>query len=259
MRRLLLLLAAMALVVAACGDDDASGGPQALADACTLGETDGDLNLYNWTDYIPTGSIAEDAEVVDMLAAFEEDFGVNVVLTEYDSNETMLAQIEAGVGYDLVVPSDYMVSIMKDAGLLVRLNQDAIPNMSNIADEFTALPYDSGNQYSAPYQWGTTGIGYLYDAIDYENGVSWGVIFDPDLADPNTGFRKLVRPSPKFHDRVVVIKSTLLIQELIVIPLRRVSHRLIRIASRQRVFVALVRRIHCGEFGGIVAWRFVFR
>ena len=192
MRRLLLLLAAMALVVAACGDDDASGGPQALADACTLGETDGDLNLYNWTDYIPTGSIAEDAEVVDMLAAFEEDFGVNVVLTEYDSNETMLAQIEAGVGYDVVVPSDYMVSIMRGADLLIKFNPDTVPNLSNIAAEFTELPYDPGNQFSAPYQWGTTGIGYAYGSIDDENGVSWGVIFDPGQADVNTGFISLL-------------------------------------------------------------------
>ena len=192
MRRLLLLLAAMALVVAACGDDDASGGPQALADACTLGETDGDLNLYNWTDYIPTGSIAEDAEVVDMLATFEEDFGVNVVLTEYDSNETMLAQIEAGVGYDVIVPSDYMVSIMRGADLLIKFNPDTVPNLSNIAAEFTDLPYDPGNQFSAPYQWGTTGIGYAYGSIDDENGVSWGVIFDPDQADVNTGFISLL-------------------------------------------------------------------
>ncbi|MEE9297635.1 MAG: spermidine/putrescine ABC transporter substrate-binding protein [Acidimicrobiia bacterium] len=192
MRRLLMLLAAMALVVAACGDDDASGGPQALADACTLGETDGDLNLYNWTEYIPTGSLATDAEVTDMLAAFEEEFGVSVVLTEYDSNETMLAQIEAGVGYDVVVPSDYMVSIMKGADLLIKFNPDTVPNLSNIAAEFTALPYDPGNQYSAPYQWGTTGIGYKYGSIDDENGVSWGVIFDPEQADPNTGFISLL-------------------------------------------------------------------
>ena len=191
MRRLLMVILALALVVAACGDDDSSGA-EALSEACELGETDGDLNLYNWTEYIPTGSVAEEAEVTDLLAVFEDEFGVDVVLTEYDSNETMLAQIEAGVGYDLVVPSDYMVSIMKDAGLLVKLNQSAIPNMSNIADEFTDLPYDSGNQYSAPYQWGTTGIGYLYGAIDDENGVSWGVIFDPDQADVNTGFISLL-------------------------------------------------------------------
>lgn len=199
----------MSLVVAACGDstsDTTAGssdepvatteappeGAQAMADACSLGEVDGDLNLYNWTEYIPTGSIAEEAEVTDLLAAFEEETGAEVVLTEYDSNETMLAQIDAGVGYDVIVPSDYMVSIMKSAGLLVKLNPATVPNMANIADEFTDLPYDPGNLYSAPYQWGTTGIGYAYGAIDDEEGVSWGVIFDQDQATPNAGFISLL-------------------------------------------------------------------
>ena len=206
MKRLLMVITALALVGAACGDDDTSAttgattatteaaptGAQALADACTLGETDGDLNLYNWTEYIPTGSLAEDAEVTDLLAAFEDEFGASVVLTQYDSNEVMLAQIDAGVGYDVVVPSDYMVSIMRSADLLVKFNLAAIPNLGNIAAEFTNLPYDPGNQYSAPYQWGTTGIGYAYGSIDDENGVSWGVIFDPEQADPNTGFISLL-------------------------------------------------------------------
>ena len=209
MRRLIGVIAAMALVVAACGDASTTTtagssdgtvatteapieGTQAMADACALGETDGDLNLYNWAEYIPIDSLAIDAEVTDLVSAFEEEFDVEVVLTEYDSNEVMLAQIDAGVGYDVIVPSDYMVSIMKTAGLLVKLNQDTIPNMVNLADEFTDLPYDPGNQYSAPYQWGTTGIGYLYDAIDDSEGVSWGVIFDPELAEPNAGFISLL-------------------------------------------------------------------
>ncbi|MFV2000454.1 MAG: spermidine/putrescine ABC transporter substrate-binding protein [Acidimicrobiia bacterium] len=212
MRRLTILLGVLALVAAACsstGDDTTettvaggSGtttateapvtGVQALADSCTLGETDGDLNLYNWTEYIPTGSLAEDAEVKDLVAGFEDEFGVSVVLTEYDSNETMLAQIDAGVGYDVVVPSDYMVAIMIDSDLLVKLNQAAIPNMANVDPLFTDAAYDPGNQFSAPYQWGTTGIGYSYDAIDDSNGVSWGVIFDPDMNEANAGFISLL-------------------------------------------------------------------
>lgn len=211
MKRLFVLLAVLALVAAACSSSDttttsgAGGetattattvapvtGAQAKADACTLGETDGDLNLYNWTEYIPTGSLAEDFEVKDLVVGFEEEFGVNIELTEYDSNEVMLAQIDAGVGYDVIVPSDYMVSIMTDAGLLVKFNQGVIPNMANIADEFTDLPYDPGNLFSAPYQWGTTGIGYLYGSIDDENGVSWGVIFDPEMSADNAGFISLL-------------------------------------------------------------------
>ena len=189
MRRLLMLIAALALVVAACGSDsddttaatDAGGetaateapaeapaeGVQAQANACTLGEVDGDLNLYNWTEYIPIGSLAEEAEVTDLVAAFEEQYRrESVVVTEYDSNETMLAQIDAGVGYDVVVPSDYMVSIMKDAGLLVKLNQGADTQHGQYGRRLHRSALRSGEpRFSAPYQWGTTGIGYLYGSI----------------------------------------------------------------------------------------------
>ena len=209
MRRITILLAVVALVAAACDggatDTTASTAPeatepteapatgvQALADACVLGETDGDLNLYNWTGYIPTGSLAEESEVKDLVVGFEEEFGVNVTVTEYDSNEVMLTQIDAGVGYDVVVPSDYMVDQMRFANLLVKLNHAAIPNLANIDDLFADPPYDPGNQFSVPYQWGTTGIGYLYGSIDDEDGVSWGVIFDPDLSAPNTGYISLL-------------------------------------------------------------------
>jgi spermidine/putrescine-binding protein len=130
--------------------------------------------------------------VKDLGAGFEEEFGVEVVLTEYDSNETMLAQIDAGVGYDVVVPSDYMVSIMREAELLVKLNQAAVPNMANIAPLFMEAAYDPGNLFSAPYQWGTTGIGYLYGSIDDADGVTWGVIFDPALNEANAGFISLL-------------------------------------------------------------------
>lgn len=180
MRRIGLILAVLGLLVAACGSDD--GDAQAAADECEAGVVDGDLNLYNWTEYLPYGSIAEDFEVDDLKAKFEEEYGVEVILTEYESNEAMLAQVEAGgAPYDLVVPSDYMVSLMADEGLLVELNKDAIPNLSNLDPQFTGLPFDPDGAYSVPYQWGTTGIGFSYDVVDDTDGISWGLIFDPAM------------------------------------------------------------------------------
>lgn len=179
MKRLLSIIAVLALVVAACGGSETD--VQALADGCETGETDGDLNLYNWTAYLPTGPDAEDAGVVDFIVEFEERYpDVNVVYTQYDSNEAMLAQVDAGASYDLIVPSDYMVSIMKGSDLLVKLNHDAIPGMSNIDPLFADPGYDSDNEYSVPYQWGTTGIGFNYDYLDDSEGLSWSVIFEPD-------------------------------------------------------------------------------
>lgn len=179
MRRIGLIAALLGLVIAACGGD-AEGDVQAAADACEAGEVDGGLNLYNWTEYLPYGSIAEDAEVEDLVAKFEEEYEVEITLTEYESNEAMLQQVEAGgAPYDLVVPSDYMVSLMADSGLLVSLNKDAIPNLSNLDPGFASLPFDPNGDYSVPYQWGTTGIGYSYDFVDDTDGISWGLIFDP--------------------------------------------------------------------------------
>ena len=191
MKRLAILVAIVALVAAACSSDD--DGVQALADACAPGETDGDLNFANWTEYTPTGVLAEEAEVEDLLASFEEEYDVNVTLTEYADNETMLAQVSAGVAYDVVVPSDYMVSIMKADDLLVKVNQAAVPNLAaNIAPLFKEASYDPGNEYSAPYQWGTTGIGYQYGSIDDTDGVSWAVIFDAEVSAGNAGLISLL-------------------------------------------------------------------
>ncbi|HEX6221149.1 MAG TPA: spermidine/putrescine ABC transporter substrate-binding protein [Acidimicrobiia bacterium] len=179
MRRIGLIAGLLGLVIAACGGD-AEGDVQAAADACEAGEVDGGLNLYNWSEYLPYGSIAEDAEVEDLVAKFEEEYEVEITLTEYESNEAMLQQVEAGgAPYDLVVPSDYMVSLMADSGLLVSLNKDAIPNLSNLDPGFAGLPFDPNGDYSVPYQWGTTGIGYSYDFVDDTDGISWGLIFDP--------------------------------------------------------------------------------
>jgi spermidine/putrescine-binding protein len=179
MRKIGLVAVVMGLLVVACGGGD-DGDVQSAADACEAGVVDGDLNLYNWTEYIPYGSIAEDFEVDDLIAKFEDEYDVDVTLTEYESNEAMLQQVEAGgAPYDLVVPSDYMVSLMADSDLLVKLNKDAIPNLSNLDSTFTGLPFDPNGDYSVPYQWGTTGIGFSYDVIDDTDGISWGIIFDP--------------------------------------------------------------------------------
>ena len=78
---------------------------------------DGDLNFYNWTEYVDP----------DLITAFEGEFEVDIVETFYESNEAMISQIQSGVSYDVIVPSDYMVGILIAEGMLVELNKDAIP------------------------------------------------------------------------------------------------------------------------------------
>jgi spermidine/putrescine-binding protein len=179
---------ALVLVLAACGgDDDAqptadAGDSGTSADAgesdldtvdCAVDETDGDLALYNWSEYIDP----------DLISAFEDQYGVTVTEDFYDSNEAMQPIISAGgSGFDVIVPSDYMVSILIEGEDIMPLDKAAIPNYSNLLPEFeSGLPYDPEGAYVAPYQWGSTGLGVNLTELGADFPRSWGLIFDPDV------------------------------------------------------------------------------
>jgi spermidine/putrescine transport system substrate-binding protein len=142
-----------ALVLSACGGESTTGGtPTGEATAAT-GEFptsgSGELHLYNWTDYISQ----------DLLDRFTAETGINVILDTFDSNETLLAKLQAGAtGYDVIMPSDYMVAQMVELGMLQKLDVASFPNGKNIRPEFMDVYFDSGRQYTAPYLYGTTGI-----------------------------------------------------------------------------------------------------
>lgn len=139
------------------------GDPSKLSDT---------INFYNWTDYIHP----------DIIPMFEEECGVEVVYDNYSSNEDLLAKMQAGAsGYDLIVPSDYMISIMIELDMLRELDHENIPNIENIDPIFADAPYDPGMTYSIPYQWGTTGIGFDA-AVVGEDIDGWDAIFDPERA-----------------------------------------------------------------------------
>lgn len=159
-----------ALSLAACGGGDDGA---ASADDCEAGQTDGDLALYNWSEYIDP----------DLISAFEEEYGVAVTQDFYDSNEAMQPVISAGSsGYDMIVPSDYMVSILIAGEDIMPLNKAAIPNYANLLPEFSSgLPYDPDGTYVAPYQWGSTGVGVNLSVLGDDFPRTWGLLFDPDL------------------------------------------------------------------------------
>ncbi|MFA9565986.1 MAG: spermidine/putrescine ABC transporter substrate-binding protein, partial [Acidimicrobiales bacterium] len=88
------LVLSLVLVAAACGDDSDSESAGGDSAGCEVDETDGDLAIYNWAEYI-------DQEELD---AFAEEFDVGVTMDTYDSNEAMQPIITAGnSGYDLIV------------------------------------------------------------------------------------------------------------------------------------------------------------
>jgi spermidine/putrescine transport system substrate-binding protein len=141
----------------------------ALSLMATNAQAAGELFLYNWSNYFPP----------DLLKKFEADTGITVTLDVYDSNETMLAKLQAGAsGYDVVVPSDYMVKIMIDEGLAEKIDAGTMSNFQNIMAPHDKQSFDPNREYSAPYMWGTTG--FTYDSAkagELEN--SWKEVFEP--------------------------------------------------------------------------------
>jgi len=136
-------------------------------------QAQGELFLYNWSNYIPP----------DLLSKFEEETGIKVNLDVYDSNETMLAKLQAGAaGYDVVVPSGYMVKIMIDEGLAERIDAGQMENFENVRAPHDAPGYDPERAYSAPYMWGTTGVTYDSARLDEPLPESWEPFFKPPEA-----------------------------------------------------------------------------
>ena len=133
----------------------------------------GELNVFIWSNYLPNTSIAE----------FERRYDAKLNIELYDSNEALLAKLQSGGAiYDIIVPSDYMVTVLKEQGLLQELNRDLLSNFSNIDPQFSALPYDPTNQVSIPYMWGTTGIAYRKDKVA-EPIDSWSALWDARYKD----------------------------------------------------------------------------
>ena len=114
-----------------------------------LASAEGVLQLYNWGNYTSQ----------ELLDKFKAETGITVTVTDYDSNDTSLAKIEAGGhGFDLVVPSANYVPIFIEKGLVQELDMSKLPNHKNIAPEWMTVKWDDGRKYSVPWQWGTTGV-----------------------------------------------------------------------------------------------------
>lgn len=132
------------------------------------------LYLFNWDNYL-NPQVARD---------FEREFGARIVEDRFASNEDLLAKLQAGAsGYDVVVPSDYAVRILTRHGLLAKLDRKNIPNLKNLAHKFRNPAYDANHDYSVPYLWGTTGIGYSRKGTAMSGAPrSWGDVFILDNA-----------------------------------------------------------------------------
>lgn len=140
------------------------------------------INVYNWGEYISTGA---EAGTLDVNAEFTKLTGIKVNYTNYATNEELYAKLKGGgASYDVIIPSDYMISKMIKEGLVQKLDMDNIPNFKYIMDNFRGLAYDPYDEYSVPYTWGTVGIIYDSTMIDIpEEDIDWDLLWNEDYAD----------------------------------------------------------------------------
>jgi spermidine/putrescine-binding protein len=130
-----------------------------------------ELAIYNWSDYVAPDTVAD----------FEAEFGVRVTYDVFESNEEMLAKLQAGArGYDLVVAAGNFVTPLVGLGLAARPSQRYLPNIGNVSPLFRRLPFDPSDEYTVPYQWALTGIAWRRDRLP-EAPVGWGLFHDARL------------------------------------------------------------------------------
>ena len=129
------------------------------------------LHVYNWGEY--TGE--------NIISGFEELTGAKVVMDNFDSNEQMYIKVANGDAYDVLVPSDYMIQRMIQEDMLQKLEPETRKEcLSELTDAIKGLPYDSKNEYSIPYFWGTVGIVYDKTKVSEEDleNEGWNIFLD---------------------------------------------------------------------------------
>lgn len=136
------------------------------------------LNVYNWGEYIANGTDGS----MDVNAEFTRRTGIAVNYTTFDSNESLYSKLAGGgADYDIIIPSDYMVSKLLNQGMLAPLDFENIPNYRYIDEEFRDPDYDPGGKYSVPYTWGVVGLFYNTDYIK-EEITGWDALWNPEYA-----------------------------------------------------------------------------
>jgi spermidine/putrescine transport system substrate-binding protein len=130
-----------------------------------------ELIFYDWEEDMPQA----------VLEAFTREYGVKVTYLVYESQEDAIANMRAGEGYDVLVMESRFIPLLAQEGLLAKLNQSNIPNLNNISANFRELAYDPHNDYSVPYNWGTTGLVVRTDLVE-QPVTRWADLWDPRYA-----------------------------------------------------------------------------
>ena len=176
-----------------------SSTQQAATTESAPAQSGGELNVYNWSDYIGETTVED----------FQKATGITVRYDVYDSNETLEAKLMAGnTGYDIVVPTGSFLGRQIQAGIYQKIDKSKLKNYGNLDPQIlnALAAFDPGNEYAVPYFWGTVGIGFNVDKVKERLGDnapvdSFDLIFKPENAAKlqDCGIAMLDAPSDMFQ------------------------------------------------------------
>lgn len=183
MRKLTVLIIALTLLLtftltgcdrdAGDGAQGSTGAPAASSQGGSAASKGGEVNVYNWG-----GPYIDDS----FFKTFQNETGIKVNYSEYQTNEELYSILKSGSSvYDVIIPSDYMISRLISEGMLEELDFSNIPNYSLIDDNYKCLEYDPAGKYSVAYMTGTVGIIYNSTMIS-DDITSWAALFDSSYA-----------------------------------------------------------------------------
>lgn len=135
------------------------------------------LNIFSWPEILTPETIAK----------FEKESGIKVKRHYYTSNEELMVKLKAteGKGYDLIIPSDYMVKKLIDKELLQPIDPAELNFTAHLNSRLIHQPFDPKNTYSIPYIWEVLGFGInteQYDVLPFTP--TWKEFYHP--THPNT-------------------------------------------------------------------------
>lgn len=178
----LLTIGFMAVSLAGCkGSKGGADAADSSAQAGSSGQTSqnekgdpGELNIYTWAEYVPQ----------DVIDRFEEETGIRINYTNFESNEEMLAKLETSEGgeYDIIIASDYIIKIADEEGLVKEIDKEKVPNFSNIDPVFQNFFYDPENKLTVPYGPGIPLLVYDPSVVTCEI-TGYDSLWDPSLKD----------------------------------------------------------------------------
>ncbi len=142
---------------------------------CSLKEAENEntINVYNWGEFISNGADGS----LNVNKKFTEETGIKVNYKTFQNNEELFAKISGGgADYDVIIPSDYMISKLVEKDMLAEINYNNIPNYKYISESFKNLNFDPSNKYSVPYMWGLVGI--FYNKNEVKEEINWDILWN---------------------------------------------------------------------------------